>query len=173
MNILVTPSDLIKRCLWLEYQRYFLSVQDPITGKKKLKPKDEITKFIQEDKPMVLKEEDAFVIGLLKVVETPHIVYRFKDHIEDYLKIKSSIINNRLWILKNIILKEIITFKDCFPEEYNAPFEYKKGIEDMKKFVDNLYSEIEKIEPTKITDKDEKIKDYVSSNQVKNILTDK
>jgi len=173
MNILVTPSDLIKRCLWLEYRRYFLTDPDPITGKRKLKQQEEITRIIQEDKPMVLKEEDAFVIGLLKVVETPHIVYRFKDHIEDYLKIKSTIINNKLWILKNIILKEIITFKDCFPDEYNAPFEYKKGIEDMKNFVDNLYSEIEKIEPTKIPDKDGKLKDYVSSNQVKNILTDK
>lgn len=173
MQILVTPSDLIKRCLWLEYQRYFLTYQDSNTGKRKLKTKEEITKFIQEDQPMVLKEDDAYVIGLLKVVETPNIVHRFKDHIEEYLKVKSSIINNRLWILKNIILKEVITFKDCFPDEYNASFEYKKGIEDMKKFVDNLYLEVEKIEPTKIPDKDGKMKDYVSSNQVKNILTEK
>ena len=173
MQILVTPSDIIKRCLWLEYQRYFLTVPDSITGKRKLKQREEITKIIQEDKPLVLKEEDAYVIGLLKVVETPNIVHRFKDHIEEYLKIKSSINNNRLWILKNVILKEVITFKDCFPDEYNPPFEYKKGIEDLKTFVDNLYSEIEKIEPTKIPDKEGKMKDYVSSNQVKNLLSEK
>ena len=173
MQILVTPSDLIKRCLWLGYQRYFLTAPDPITGKRKLKSKEQITKFIQEDKPMVLKEEDAFVIGLLKVVETSNIVHRFKDHIEEYLKIRSTIINNRLWIFKNLILKEIITFKDCFPDEYNPPFEYKKGIEDLKKFIDNLYAGIDKIEATKIPDKDGRMKDYVSSNQVKNMLSDK
>ena len=43
MQILVTPSDLIKRCLWLEYQRYFLTVPDPTTGKRKLKTKDEMS----------------------------------------------------------------------------------------------------------------------------------
>jgi len=173
MQILVTPSDLIKRCLWLEYQRYFLTDQDLTTGKRKLKSKDEITRIIQEDKPMVLKEDDAFVIGLLKVVETPNVVHRFKDHIEEYLTIKSIITNNRLWILKSIILKEIISFKYCFPDEYNPPFEYKKGIEDLKKFVDDLYAIVEKIEPTKIPDKEGKMKEYVSSNQVKNLLTEK
>ena len=106
MQILVTPSDLIKRCLWLEYQRYFLTDQDLTTGKRKLKSKDEITRIIQEDKPMVLKEDDAFVIGLLKVVETPNVVHRFKDHIEEYLTIKSIITNNRLWILKSIISRK-------------------------------------------------------------------
>jgi len=122
---------------------------------------------------MILKENDAYVIGLLKVVETPNIVHRFKDYIEEYLKIRSTIINNRLWILKNLISKEIITFKDCFPEEYNPSFDYKKGIEDLNKFIDNLYSEVEKIEVTKIPDKDGKMKDYVSSNQIKNMLSDK
>lgn len=156
----MNPSDIIKRCLWLEYKRFCL----------KDKKEDEIKTLILDDKPIMLKEEDAFVIGLLKVVETPNLVHRFKDHIEEFLKIRSTIVNNRLYVRSLDILKEVSTFKDCFPEYFNPPFEYKKGIDDLKNFIDKLYPEIEKIQITKIPNKEGKMIDHFSSNLVKNLL---
>ncbi len=160
MQILIEPSDIIKRCLWLEYKRFCL----------KDKKEEEIKSIVLEDKPIILKEDDAFVIGLLKVVETPNLVHRFKDHFEEFLKIRSTIVNNRLYIRSNDILKDVISFKDCFPEYFNPPFEYKKGIDDLKNFIDKIYLEIEKSPITKIPNKDGKMIDHYSSNTVKSIL---
>jgi hypothetical protein len=91
MQILITPDDIIKRCLWSEYKRFCL----------KEKNEDEIKKLIEENNPILLKEEDAYVIGLLKVVETPNIVHRFKEHMYDVLKIKSNIFNNKLYKIRS------------------------------------------------------------------------
>jgi hypothetical protein len=160
MQILVTPSDIIKRCLWLEYKRFCL----------KDKKEEELKSIVFDDSPIILKEEDAYVIGFLKVVETPNLVHRFKDHIEEYLKIKSFISNNRLYIKLVDILKEVSTFKECFPDYFNPPFEYKKGIDDLKNFIDKIYPEIEKLTIIKLPNKEGKIIDHVSSNSVKSLL---
>ena len=120
MQILVSPSDLIKRCLWLEYKRFFL----------KEKKEDEIKNFVLDDKPLMLKEDDAFVIGLLKVVETPNLVHRFKDHTEEFLTNRSIINNNRLFIRINDMLRYVSEYKECFPDYFLPSFEYKKGIDD-------------------------------------------
>jgi hypothetical protein len=160
MQILITPSDIIKRCLFLEYKRFIL---------KDMK-EDEIKNIVLEDKPIILKEDDAYVIGLLKIVETPNLIHRFKEHIEEVLKIRSNIVDNKLYIKVNDILREIINFKNCFPDYFITSFEYKKGIDELKNFIDKLYPEVEKSTITKIPNKDGKIIEYYLSNVVKNLL---
>ena len=159
MQILITPDDIIKRCLWSEYKRFCL----------KGKTEDEIKKLIEENNPTLLKEEDAFVIGLLKVVETPNIVHRFKEHMYDVLKIKSNIFNNKLFIIKSVALKEISQFVMGFPSDFKASFEYKKGIEDLKIYSDKIYSEVDGL-PTSLFQIGDKTNTYISSNSVKDIL---
>ena len=162
MQIIISPNDIIKRCLWTEYKRFCL----------KDKNEDEINIIIEEDKPVILKEEDAYVVGLLKIVETPNLKHRFKEHMDDVLKIKSTIYNNKLYIIRSVVLKEISSFKDRFPEKFKAPFEYKSGIDELKNFSKNILDETEKL-PMHSFQNQDKIYTYVSSNQVKNLLDDK
>ena len=136
MQILITPEDVIRRCLWLEYKRFCL----------KDKEDEEIKKIIEENKPVVIKEDDAYVIGLLKVVETPNLVHRLKEYMNEILKTKSNIFNNKLYIIKSVATKEISTFVMRFPDEFKAPFEYKKGIADLKIFSNKIYAEVDKLQ---------------------------
>lgn len=162
MQILITPEDIIRRCLWLEYKKFCL----------KDKNEEEIRKIIEENNPVVLKEEDAYVIGLLKVVDTPNLVHRLKEHVNEVLKIKSNIFNNKIYIIKSVAMKEISTFTQRFPEGFKAPFGYKQGIEDLKIFADKIYSEVDKLQTHPFQNGD-KTYTYISSNGVKDIVEEK
>jgi hypothetical protein len=162
MQIFITPEDIIKRCLWLDYKRFCL----------KDKNDEELKLVISENKPIILKEEDAFVVGLLKIIETPNLVHRLKFHMGEILRDRSSIFNNKLFIIKSVALKEIEQFTQRFPESFKPPFEYKKGIEDLKIFSKKIYDEVDKL-PTQIYMKDEKSYIYISSNNVKDIIEEK
>jgi len=159
MQILVTPEDIIKRCLWLEYKRFCL----------KNKSDEDIKQIIEENLLVPLKEEDAYVIGLLKVIETPNLIHRLKEHMGEVLKIKSNIFNNKLFIIKSVALKEISQFVMGFPSDFKASFEYKKGIEDLKIYSDKIYSEVDGL-PTSLFQIGDKTNTYISSNSVKDIL---
>jgi len=162
MQILITPEDIIKRCLWTDYKRFCL----------KGKTDEELNRIIEENQPISLKEEDAYVIGLLKVVETPNLVHRLKEHIDEVLKIKSNIFNNKLYIIKSVALKDIGQFKQRFPEAFKASFEYKKGIEELKIFSDKIYNEVDNL-PTSNFQRGDKIYTHISSNAVKDIIDEK
>jgi translation initiation factor 2B subunit (eIF-2B alpha/beta/delta family) len=162
MQILITPEDIIRRCLWIEYKRFCLRDKND----------EDIKKIIEENKPVALKEEDAYVIGLLKVVETPNLVHRLKEHMDEVLKIRSNIFNNKLYIIKSVAMKEISTFVARFPEGFKPPFEYKKGIEDLKEFSTRIYADIDKLQTYSFASGD-KIYTYISSNGVKTIVDDK
>ena len=162
MQILITPDDIIKRCLWSDYKRFCL----------RDKTNEEINKIIEDDSVVVLSEDDAYVIGLLKIVETPNLTHRFKDHIDDILKIRSTIYNNKLYIIRSVIIKEISSFKERFPDNFKASFEYKAGIEELKTFSNRILDEAEKL-PTHNFQNQDRIYTYVSSNQVKNLIDEK
>lgn len=163
MQILITPEDIIKRCLWLDYKRFCL---------KDTRNEEEIRRIIEENKPIALDEDDAFVIGLLKIVETPNLVHRLKFHMGEVLRDRSNIFNNKLFIIKSVALKEISQFVQRFPDAFKPSFEYKKGISDLKEFSEKIYAEVDKL-PTQTYVKDEKSYVYVSSNSVKDIVEEK
>ena len=163
MQILITPEDIIKRCLWLNYKRFCLKDE---------KNEEELRKIIEENNPVVLKEDDAFVIGLLKIVETPNLVHCLKTHMEEVLRDRSNIFNNKLFIIKSVALKEISQYVQRFPEGFKASFEYKKGIEDLKVFSEKIYAEVDKL-PTQTFQNGDKTYTYISSNNVKDIVQEK
>lgn len=159
MIINVTPSDIIKRCLWTEYKDFCLSDFN----------EDEIKKIIEEDESIILSEEDSYFIGLLKIIETDNLVHRFNQNIEDYLKIKSIIYGGRLYIYKSAILREIKSFKDRFPEYYKPSFEYRKGIDDLLVHIEKIYNYVCELEEHEITISDKNVICY-QSNLVKKCL---
>ena len=166
MQILITPEDIIKRCLWLEYKKFVL----------KGKNEDEIDDIIIKNKPDVLSENDAYVIGLLRVVETEDLIHRFNKDINDLLTIKSTIHNvngdNKVLINKFSLLKEMMDFKERFPVSYDAKQPYKDAIKEVKEYVTKIYDDISKMTIYTIIIK-EKTYTFVLSSNVKKIIDDK
>ena len=95
MQIMVYPSDIIKRCLFNKYKKFVLKDMTNV----------QVDAWIEENKVEVLSENDAFVVGLLKVIETDNLIHRFNLEIIDFLKIKSTINDGRVLINKSSLLK--------------------------------------------------------------------
>jgi len=154
---MITPEDIIKRCLWTKYRKLIL----------KDKKEDEVNEIIKKNELTLINEHDAYVIGLLKVVETENLTHRFKIDIEEFIGIKSTINNKEVMINKSTILKEIIEFKNRFPEAYKPDQIYEESIEDMKKFVASFYDKINELEEKKFQHRDKTYTYVLSSKLVK------
>lgn len=160
MQIIVTPNDIIQRCLWDKYKRFCLYEKD----------EKEIEKMVENNKPISLSENDAYVIGLLKVIDTDNFVHRFNEDIIDYLQIKSSIVNDDLYINKASISKFINIYLDKFPDYYKPNMNYKKGIDDLVDYVTDIKINMDKLEAIPIKNKD-KVLYYYMSKDIKKLLT--
>ena len=160
MQIIVTPNDIIQRCLWDKYKKFCLYDKE----------EKEIEKIIENNKPISLSENDAYVIGLLKIIETDNFVHRFNEDIIDYLQIKSSIVNDDLYINKTSISKFVNTYLDKFPEYYKPNLSYRKGIDDLVDYVTDIKTHMDNLETINIKNK-EKLLAYYMSKDVKKLLT--
>lgn len=160
MQIIVTPSDVIQRCLWDKYKRFCLHD----------KCEDDIKKMIDDNKPFHLNEEDAYAIGLLKIIETDNLVHRFNENILDSLQIKSNIIKDELYINKTTINKEISTYLEKFPDYYKAPFNYKQSILELKNYIQIIEEKMNNLEIVNVKQK-EKIYVYYKSKDVRKCLS--
>lgn len=160
MQIIVTPNDIIQRCLWDKYKKFCLYEKD----------EKEIEKMVENNKPISLSENDAYVIGLLKVIDTDNFVHRFNEDIIDYLQIKSSIVNDDLYINKASISKFINIYLDKFPDYYKPNMNYKKGIDDLVDYVTDIKFNMDKLEAIPIKNKD-KVLYYYMSKDIKKLLT--
>ena len=159
MQIIVTPSDIILRCLWDKYKRFILYDKN----------EEEIKKIIDENKPFSLCEEDAYAIGLLRIIETDNLIHRFNENILDVLQIKSNIIKDELYIYKTTMIKEVSTYMNKFPEYFKPPFNYKVAIDDLKKYVEEIDKEIAKLEIINVKNKD-KMFAYFRSKDIRKCL---
>jgi len=160
MQIIITPNDIIQRCLWDKYKKFCLYNND----------EEEIKKIVEDNKPISLSEEDAFAIGLLKVIETDNLIHRFNENVLDSLQIKSNVIKDELYINKNTILKDVTTYMNKFPEYYKAPFNYRQGIDDLIIYIKNIEKKLNNIETTNVKQR-EKIFIYFKSKDIKKCLT--
>lgn len=159
MIITINPDDIIKRGLWIEYKKFVL----------KDKTEDEIKEIVEKNEPTVISEEDAYVIGLLKVIETDNLVHRFNYHILEILQIKSNIFDEGLYINRNVILREVATYKSRYPSYFKANLVYQKSIETLFVYVDRVKEDLEKLEICEYTSKDKQY-EFFNSNQVRKIL---
>lgn len=160
MQIIVTPNDIIQRCLWDKYKRFCLHDKN----------EDEIKKVVEDNKPISLNENDAYVIGLLKVIETDVLTHRFNEDILEYLQIKSSIIKDNLYISKYAINKFVSNYYNKFPDYYKPNMSYKKGLDDLRNYLSILEDKISELEITSIKNNRDKIFTYYMSKDIKKIL---
>ena len=159
MIITILPEDIIKRGLWVEYKKFVL----------KDKNEEEIKEIVEKNEPSIISEEDAFVVGLLKVIETDNLIHVFNNHIIETLQIKSNIFDNCLYINKNIISREITSYKTRYPNYYKPNIIYQKSIDALFLYVDKIKESLDKLESFEYESKEKKYEFY-NSNQVKRIL---
>lgn len=159
MQIIVTPNDIIQRCLWDKYKKFILYEKN----------EDDVKKIVEENKPFSLSEEDAYAIGLLRIIDTDNLVHRFNENILDILQIKSNIIKDELYINRTTIIREISTYMAKFPEYYKPPFNYKQAIDELKNYIEYVDKEIAKLEIINVKNKD-KMFTYFRSKDIRKCL---
>lgn len=159
MTILISADDLIKRCLWSKYKKFVLGN----------KTEEELNEIIEKNESIQLCENDAYVIGLLRIVETENLIHRFKIDIKEFIHIKSTILNNDVLINKSALLKEVLDFKEHFPENYKPNLTYEKAISDLKEYIVDFYKKVDELEEVKVPIKD-KIFTYIHSSEVRKII---
>ena len=126
MQILLTPEDIIKRCLWNDFEYYIL----------KDKNKDQINKIIADNTEFKINEESALVIGLLKVLETPNLVHRLKQQINNQLVLKTVKYESKQYIGKQGIISFVEKFRSNFPATYTCNDRaFSKGWQDRRRWL--------------------------------------
>lgn len=157
MKILITPEDIIKRCLWDTYVYY-------IIGSEK-----EAEKKLLENKEFEISENDALVMGLLKVLETDNLVYKFNTYIMDFLTNRSVREADQIVIKKKTLDSAIDKFNDKFPVYWESNINWEKAINELRTYIDKIKSDIDKLEIITIEDKNN-IFEFYSTNQIKKLL---
>lgn len=165
MTITVTPEDIIKRCLWLDYTRFILRGVS----------EDELAEVVRKNDPVALTEGDAYAIGLLRVIETDNLVHRFKLHVLDTLATKSTLLSpdgecdESLYINRGVLLRELSQFKVRFPRYYEPTVSYSKSISEMREYASRFIDIFENMETISVPVKD-KVITYLKSRDVKKVL---
>jgi hypothetical protein len=160
MIITIKPEDIIKRCLWSEYKRFALrNISE-----------EEIVEIVEKNEPTVISEDVAFVIGLLKCVETDNLIHRFNQYLLETLQMKSNIYEDNLYINKNVVSKDVVNFKYRFPDSYKPEKNYETAIKNLIVYIDILKAKIDNL-TIKIIINNEKTYECLSSNEIKKLLT--
>jgi len=161
MIITLTPDDIIKRCLWRAYRRFALRGV----------PESQIEEIVKENKPISMDEEMAYVIGLLKVIETDNLKHRFNTHIMDVLRIKSTIQQNEVYISVRVVEMELDSFKKRFPTYWESTTNYENALVELTEHIQKIQDRLPEVEIHEFKQKtqDRMIK-YYSSKDIKKIV---
>ena len=157
MKIIITPEDIVKRCLWDSYVYY-------VVGSEK-----EGEKALKENKEFELSERDAIVIGLFKVMETDNLIHRFNDYLTHFLSVRSVKDKDNFLIKKKSLEVSIEKFLDKFPEYWTPPTNYSNAIKDLIVYTNDLKEKIDKIDIVKMTIQNVNYEFY-NANAVKKML---
>jgi hypothetical protein len=141
MKIQILPEELIKRCLWDSYVYYVLGTEK------------EGERILKENSEIELTEKDALIIGLLKVIETDNLIFKFNTYIVELLTNKSSKVNEYLLIRKKTMDSAVDKFLDKFPDYWTPNSLYIKALKDLVEYIDQFKVEVEKLEIHKVVDK--------------------
>ena len=159
MVISLNIEDLIRRCLWSDFKRFVL----------KDKSDQEIQLIVKENKQIVLTENDAYAIGLLKVIETDNLIHRFIVHMKEMINIKSTIFDKNVYMSVKIVENELESFKKRFPEYWVADAVYEKSIEELNTHITKLQALIKTFEIFEFKIKDKKVR-YFQSKDIKKMI---
>jgi hypothetical protein len=135
MKIIMTPEDIVKRCLWDSYVYYVLSSAK------------EGERLLIENEEIEISEKDAFVMGLLKVMETENLIHRFNMNVAEFIINKSSVDktddDKQIIILRKRALDHMVEkYLDKFPDYWTPDKMYSSNLKDLvghvEKFKENL-----------------------------------
>lgn len=157
MTIKIYPEDIVKRCLWDNYVHY-------VVGSEK-----EAEKILRENKEMEVSERDAFIMGLLKIMETDNLIHKFNSYVVELLTNKSQKEKDYLLIKKKVFDFAVDKFLDKFPDYWEPNSLYTKSLKELVEYIDSLKLEVEKLEIHKIVDKNITYEFY-NSNSVRKLL---
>ncbi len=158
MTIKVYPEDIVRRCLWDNYVYYIL-------GSEK-----EAEKILKENKEIEISEREALIIGLLKVIETTNLIHKFNTYIVELLTNKSIKEKDYLLIRKKTLDTAVDKFVDKFPDYWVPNAGYTSALKDLVVYIDEIKTDIEKLEVHKIVDKNVTYEFY-NSNSAKKLLS--
>lgn len=133
MEIRIKPEEIVKRCLWDSYVYY-------IIGSEK-----EAKEILEKNEEFTIKETDALVIGLIRVIETNNLVHKFNTHISDLLA-NRSMKRKKLMINKRILNSSIEKFMNKFPDYWETDIVWEKSLKELKEYVSGVNEKISKLE---------------------------
>ena len=158
MTINIYPEDIVRRCLWDTYVYYVIG------GSEK-----EAERILKENKEIAMSEQDALVIGLLKVIETDNLIFKFNTYIAELLSNRSSKVNEYLLIRKKTFDSAIEKFVDKFPDYWVPGLAYIHSLKELVEYVEAMKLEVEKLEIHKVVDKNVTYEFYNSAT-IKKLL---
>ena len=157
MKILISPEDIVKRCLWDSYTYYIL-------GSEK-----EAEKMLKENAEFEISERDAIVIGLLKVMETDNLIHRFNDYLTHFIAVRSIKDKDNFLIKKKSIETAIEKFFQKFPDYWTPPINYANSLKDLIEYADELCENIKELDISKLVVQNVSYEFY-NTNAVKKLL---
>ena len=157
MTIKIYPEDIVRMCLWDHFVYYVVNSEK------------EAEKILKENKEVELSERDALVIGLLKVIETDNLIHKFNTYIMEILTNKSSKEKDLLLLRKKTLDISIDKFIDKFPDYWEPNTTWTSSLKDLVEYVNQIKTDIEKLEIHKVVDKNVTYEFY-NSNNVKKLL---
>lgn len=158
MNIKIYPEDIVRRCLWDTYVYYIIG------GSEK-----EAERILKENAEIEMSEQDALVIGLLKVIETDNLIFKFNTYVAELLSNRSSKVNEYLLIRKKTFDSAIEKFVDKFPDYWVPGLAYIHSLKELVEYVEAMKLEVEKLEIHKVVDKNVTYEFYNSAT-IKKLL---
>jgi hypothetical protein len=158
MTIKIYPEDIVKRCLWDNYVYYILGGSDK-----------EAERILRENGEIEISEKDALVMGLLKVIETDNLIHKFNGYIMELLTNKSLKEKDMLLIRKKTFDLAVDKFVEKFPDYWEPNSLFRRGLEDLVVYVENIKKDVDCLEICKIVDKNVTYEFY-NSNSVRKLL---
>lgn len=158
MKIFITPEEIVKLCLWDSFAYY-------IVGSEK-----EAEAILIENKEFEISENDALVIGLLKVIHTDNLIHKFNQHMTDILTNKSARIDNQVYIRKNALFAAFEDYYKKFPEYWKPDLRYKKALDALLEYMAQFKAEVEEMGVFSVDVEGGVTVEYYPSRAVKKLL---
>lgn len=157
MKILITPDDIIKRGCWDSYVYY-------IIGSDK-----DAHKLLEDNEEIDMSENDALVIGLLKVIETNNLIHKFNTYITEILSNKSSKQEKTLMIRKKTLDFALEKFLNKFPDYWKPNDYWLVPLGELRVYIDNMKVKIDNLEIHTISERNF-VSEFYTTNNIKKLL---